>query len=265
MSSKTQIFINKIYPHAVEDMKQSKILASLTIAQAILESGWGESKLAKEYNNLFGIKKGDGWNGETISSNGSEWRVYDSWLGSIKDHSELLKKPRYVKVIQAKDYKTACEEVRLAGYCTESDYSQKLIRLIEQYDLAKYDTVEDTEQEVIDLELYRVRKTWEDAKSQIGAYRVLDYAKVKANEVEGYSVFDSKGEVVYTPFKPYLIKMLDNDLPIYQGESIDTPIIGYVSRGEVFTIVEEQHDFLKLKSGKGWLLLNSDNMVKLDK
>ncbi len=254
------------------------VKASLTIAQAILESGWGESKLAKEYNNLFGIKKGDGWNGETISSNGSEWRVYDSWLGSIKDHSELLKKPRYVKVIQAKDYKTACEEVRLAGYgsewrvydswlgsikdhsellkkpryvkviqakdyktaceevrlagyCTESDYSQKLIRLIEQYDLAKYDTVEDDKEEIVDLELYRVRKTWEDAKSQIGAYRVLDYAKVKANEVEGYSVFDSKGEVVYTPFKPYLIKMLDNDLPIYQEGFVDSPIVGYVSQG----------------------------------
>ena len=265
MSIKTDNFISKISPLAMQDMKNTGVLASLTISQAILESGWGESKLAKDYNNLFGIKKGDGWNGETISSNGSEWRVYDSWLGSIKDHSELLKKPRYVKVIQAKDYKTACEEVRLAGYCTESDYSQKLIRLIEQYDLAKYDTVEDDKEEIVDLELYRVRKTWEDAKSQIGAYRVLDYAKVKANEVEGYSVFDSKGEVVYTPFKPYLIKMLDNDLPIYQEGFVDSPIVGYVSQGEVFTIVEEQHDFLKLKSGKGWLLFNSDNMVKLDK
>lgn len=145
MSSKTDNFINKIYPHAVEDMKQSGVLASLTIAQAILESGWGESRLAQEGNNLFGIKKGDGWNGKTISLNGSQWRVYDSWLGGIQDHSKLLQKPRYAKVIQTKDYKVACEEVRLAGYCTESDYSQKLIRLIEQYDLAKYDVVETEE------------------------------------------------------------------------------------------------------------------------
>ena len=145
MSSKTQNFINKIYPHAVEDMKQSNVLASLTIAQAILESGWGESRLAQEGNNLFGIKKGDGWNGKTISLNGSQWRVYDSWLGGIQDHSKLLQKPRYAKVIQTKDYKVACEEVQLAGYCTESDYSQKLIRLIEQYDLAKYDVVETEE------------------------------------------------------------------------------------------------------------------------
>lgn len=145
MSSKTDNFINKIYPHAVEDMKQSGVLASLTIAQAILESGWGESRLAQEGNNLFGIKKGDGWNGKTISLNDSQWRAYDSWLGSIQDHSKLLQKPRYAKVIQAKNYKTACEEVRLAGYCTESDYSQKLIKLIEQYDLAKYDVAETEE------------------------------------------------------------------------------------------------------------------------
>ena len=57
MSVKTENFINRIAPMAVEDMKQTRVLASLTIAQAILESGWGESKLAREGNNLFGIKK----------------------------------------------------------------------------------------------------------------------------------------------------------------------------------------------------------------
>ena len=140
MSVKTDNFINKIAPLAVEDMKKTGVLASLTIAQAILESGWGESTLAKQHNNLFGIKANSTWNGESVSLRGSNWRAYGSWDESILDHSKLLQGTRYTKVLKAKDYKEACEEVRLAGYCTEEDYSQKLIKLIEQYDLAKYDT-----------------------------------------------------------------------------------------------------------------------------
>ena len=87
MSVKTDNFINKIAPLAVEDMKKTGVLASLTIAQAILESGWGESTLAKQHNNLFGIKANSTWNGKSVSLNGSNWRVYGSWDESILDHS----------------------------------------------------------------------------------------------------------------------------------------------------------------------------------
>lgn len=220
MSSKTQNFINKIYPHAVEDMKKSKVLASLTIAQAILESGWGESNLAKNYNNLFGIKKGSNWNGKSVKLNNSEWRVYDSWLGSIKDHSDLLQKPRYEKVLKSKDYKSACQEVRLAGYCTESDYSQKLINLIEKYELYKYDTINNIEEE----------------------------------KINSSNIINSNS---------YKVKILNNDVPVYVDSSITSKIVSYVSQAEVLTIIEEQHDFLKLKSGQGWLLYNHSNMIKL--
>lgn len=184
MSVKTDNFINKIAPLAVEDMKKTGVLASLTIAQAILESGWGESTLAKQHNNLFGIKANSTWNGESVSLRGSNWRAYGSWDESILDHSKLLQGTRYTKVLKAKDYKEACEEVRLAGYCTEEDYSQKLIKLIEQYDLAKYDTKTTETTSVVTEQdgMYRVRLTWEDSKTQVGAYKNLKNAQKKCDE-----------------------------------------------------------------------------------
>lgn len=273
MSVKTDNFINRIAPMAVRDMQNTRVLASLTIAQAILESGWGESVLAKDYNNLFGIKATITWSGKVIGMNGANWRAYDSWDESILDHSELLQTSRYTKVLQAKDYKEACEEVRLAGYCTEADYSQKLIKLIEQYDLAQYDTIveEPNKEEVKPIqpepqqEMYRVRLNWEDSKSQIGAYQVLENAKKKVEENPDYKVFNSKGEVVYQieEFKPYLVKITGKNIPVYKNKVDNNEISCYVNNGEVFTVVEECGEFLKLKSGSGWLIYNEEYMIKL--
>ena len=267
MSVKTENFINRIAPMAVEDMKQTRVLASLTIAQAILESGWGESKLAREGNNLFGIKKGSAWEGQTIVLNSLEWRSYNSWEESILDHSNLLQKDRYSKVIATNDYRVACEEVRIAGYCTEADYSQKVIRLIEQYDLAQFDLIgevgevskEEIENEVEQFqELYRVRLNWEDSKSQIGAYYDLSNAKKKASENDGYKVFNSKGELVY-PIS-YLIRIIDRNVPVYKDVE-GAEVVCFVNKGDVFTIVETKQNHLKLKSGVGWLL---DNPLEIE-
>ena len=265
MSVKTDNFINKIAPLAVEDMKKTGVLASLTIAQAILESGWGQSTLAKQHNNLFGIKANSTWNGESVSLRGSNWRAYGSWDESILDHSKLLQGTRYTKVLKAKDYKEACEEVRLAGYCTEGDYSQKLIKLIEQYDLAKYDTKTTETASVVSEQdgIYRVRLIWKDSKTQVGAYKNLKNAQKKCDEHLGYSVFDSNGNIVYEnkEFKPYLVKIISENVPVYRDANIDKQTM-YVHKGEVFTIVEEKDGFLKLKSGVGWLFDSKELLIR---
>lgn len=147
MSNKT--FINKIAPDAVETQRRTGILASLTIAQAILESNWG--KVAPG-NMLFGIKAGKSWKGkkqllwthEYIKGQRvrvQAWfRAYDSWLDSLLDHAALLtKNARYKKVVAAKDYKTACREVQAAGYATDPNYARSLISLIERHGLHQYD------------------------------------------------------------------------------------------------------------------------------
>ncbi len=140
---------------AREDMKKTGVLASLTIAQGILESGWGKSQLATKANNLFGIKATSTWTGKTYTVETNEcfdgvnmtrveavFRAYDSWAGSIFDHSALFSAKRYEKVVGETDYKKACQAVKDAGYATDPNYPSKLIALIEQHKLYEFDRQE---------------------------------------------------------------------------------------------------------------------------
>lgn len=145
-------FIEKIGALSREDMKRSKILASLTIAQAILESGWGRSALAQAPNyNLFGIK-GD-YNGAYCTFPTSEYingkwctvnanfRKYPSWAESLADHSALFNRwDRYSNLRENYNYRDVCNKVREDGYATDPSYSVKLINIIEQYNLTRFDT-----------------------------------------------------------------------------------------------------------------------------
>ncbi|GIO09685.1 hypothetical protein J31TS6_57130 [Brevibacillus reuszeri] len=141
-------FIETIAALAVQEMARSGIPASLTIAQAILESGWGASELAVNANNLFGIKgTGPAGSYEKVSDevvNGkkiqkkSTFRKYNNWTESIRDHTDFLLKPIYAKVIGA-NWKAACQVVYDAGYATDPEYVQKLIDRIIRYNLNQYD------------------------------------------------------------------------------------------------------------------------------
>lgn len=139
-------FLSRIIPLAKADMKKTKILASLTIAQAILESGWGTSALARKSNNLFGIK-GNGKNYKTFEYiNGKRvdivdsFKVYPDWETSVTDHSGLfLRLSKYQNLIGEKDYKKACKKVYEDGYATAPNYTEALIKIIEQYKLYEHD------------------------------------------------------------------------------------------------------------------------------
>lgn len=149
-----QQFINRISPDAMDSMRRTRVPASLTIAQAILESSWGESGLTKQANNLFGIKglgpagtvympTTEYVNGQKITVTAS-FRAYHSWKESIDDHSRLILEgtlsypTRYHGVLDA-DYKTASYEIWRGGYATDPHYPDKLINLIERYELSKFD------------------------------------------------------------------------------------------------------------------------------
>ncbi len=167
MSVKTDNFINQIGPLAELDMQKTGVLASLTIAQAILESGWGESELTLKANNLFGIKASASWKGATYTRETREYvnnepytvtadfKSYNSWNESISDHSALLQNARYSKVLEATNYKVACEEVYKAGYATDPNYPTKLIKLIEQYHLHQYDSMTNQDYKVACEEVYK--------------------------------------------------------------------------------------------------------------
>ena len=491
LTQEQQDFITKVGTFASADMECSAeslgggILASLTIAQAILESGWGKSELAVNANALFGIKADSRWDGRVYSTATKEcydginlttvdalFRTYDSWADSIADHSAFLtRSSRYTAVIGELDYKTACTTIHAAGYATDPTYAEKLISLIERYDLAAYDaapgkddynmnlktllltknacyiagktivpkgimvhstgannpnlkryvgpddgllgenqynnhwnqanpggrqvcvhafigkladgsiatyqtlpwnhsgwhaggTANNTHisfeicedgltdktyfnkvyQEAVELcaylckmyglsplqdgviighyegykrgiasnhsdpsnwfpkhgksmdtfrtavkealdggastptpepepsatsetkELYRVRKSWSDSKSQKGAFKILDNAKKCADENSGYSIFDSSGKVVYPSGSassvPYQVRVGITDLNIRKGPGTNLAKIGKCTGVGTFTIVEEQvgqgstAGWGKLKSGVGWISLD---------
>ncbi|MBC1373894.1 GW domain-containing glycosaminoglycan-binding protein [Listeria booriae] len=154
-----QEFIDLLAGHAQQIQDQKGILTSITLAQAILESNWGESKLATEGRNLFGIKgeyQKDSVTMPTQEFENNEWitidaafRKYPTWFESLDDHAALFlkgtswDKTKYQGVIKAKDYKTAANALQKAGYATDSGYAEKLIELIEQRNLQAYDQIYD--------------------------------------------------------------------------------------------------------------------------
>lgn len=146
-------FIETIASEAIEGYKEYKILPSLTIAQAILESSWGKSTLSLEANNLFGIKAYDDWSGSSIPKHTKEYikgqtvvvcanfKVYDSCSESIKDHNYLLSSDRYKAVRDANNYVEACYAIYNCGYASSPNYTNSLIKIIDTYKLYNYDTL----------------------------------------------------------------------------------------------------------------------------
>lgn len=147
-------FINSVKDGALKGCADYRILPSLTIAQAILESAWGSSQLSIRAKNLFGIKAFSNWRGDKITLPTTEWyrdkkqvinsdfRAYDSFNESIEDHSKLLSNARYKPIRECTNYKEACRKIYECGYATDPGYPEKLIRIIEENKLYEFDNSE---------------------------------------------------------------------------------------------------------------------------
>ena len=139
-------YIKQYRDLAVEEMKKYRIPASITLAQGLLESGAGQSTLARKSNNHFGIKCGSDWRGKTVShdddARGECFRAYKHPKQSYEDHSKFLaNRPRYASLfkLDITDYKGWARGLKKAGYATNPRYAEQLIGIIELYDLHKYD------------------------------------------------------------------------------------------------------------------------------
>ena len=133
---------------AMREMREHKIPASITLAQGILESGAGNSALAREAKNHFGIKCHKGWDGKTYHMDDDEkdecFRKYSNAEESFRDHSEFLcTRGRYSALfdLEITDYRGWAKGLKAAGYATNPKYAQLLIDRIELYDLTKYDQI----------------------------------------------------------------------------------------------------------------------------
>lgn len=153
-----------------------------------------------------------------------------------------------------------CTAIKDGGYATSSTYVDNLCSIIEKYSLTQYDAAA-TETKTV---WYRVRKTWADSKSQLGAYKVLANAKACADKNPGYYVFDPDGKAIY-PEKtdtPFLVRVSISDLNIRRGPGTNYSTIGRYTGIGVFTILEVRSGqgstagWGRLKSGIGWISLD---------
>ena len=141
----TKDYVEKYKGIAIREMKRTGIPASITLAQGILESASGESNLAKQFNNHFGIKCKTEWTGPKTYQNDDTknecFRVYPNADSSYRDHSNFLKnRPYYASLFELDpvDDTAWAYGLKKAGYATERDYPQRLLKIIDDYELAQY-------------------------------------------------------------------------------------------------------------------------------
>lgn len=174
-------FLRTIGSLARADYYQTDVLASVTLAQGIYESGWGRYSLPVGGNNLFGIKAFSTWTGKVYDQSTSllyesyddfllsagvshvntvsAWRAHDTWAESVLVHSNLFREEsKYAAVIGEKDYKKCAQAIVNAGYCSDAGYVDMVCNLIEQYGLAEYDNLTPDEDGIVALTIAPERK-----------------------------------------------------------------------------------------------------------
>lgn len=224
-----------------EDHKNSGILACVSAAQFILESGGLQSELAQNGNNCYGMKEnlsgnnwaGSVWDGSIYTKETSEWvnkqyvtvkanfRAYPSIVESTADHSAYLlgamngDKKRYAGLKGCKDPRTALQIIKDGGYATSPDYVDKLMNVIEKYNLT-----------------------------------ALDYVDKENNPNTAY------------PAVPFKVEVLIDDLNYRSEPSMKGMVLGQTIKG-VFTITELSNGWGKLKSGAGWIWLANPTYCRI--
>ena len=151
-------YVKKYAQMAVQEMIRSGVPASITLAQGMLESGNGLSKLATKGNNHFGIKCHKGWEGKSMrqddDARGECFRVYGSVADSYKDHSDFLRyrdRYKFLFDLERTDYRGWAYGLKKAGYATDPNYPAKLIKYIEDYNLSRFDVLQKAEEVEVPL------------------------------------------------------------------------------------------------------------------
>ncbi len=191
------------------EMKAYGIPASITLAQGLLESGFGKGKLARKTNNHFGIKCHKGWEGDydfhDDDEKGECFRKYNHPMYSYRDHSLFLKnRSRYAFLFDYSndDYKKWAKGLKKAGYATDKRYPQKLISLIEQHELYKFD-------------IHKKRRS--ATKARHAEDKVVAQHKVETHTV-------AAGDTLYSISKKYKVSI--DDLKRWNYMYSDTIAVG---------------------------------------
>lgn len=237
-----------------EDMKKSDILASISAAQFILESGYGKSELGQNANNMFGMKKslsgntwtGSTWDGTSVytkktqeqNADGSyetitaDFRKYPCVEDSVADHSAYLlgakngRSLRYKGIKGMTDYKKVAQLIKDGGYATSLTYVDKLCSIIEKWNLTQYDTDSQT---------------------------IPDDTPSNPDTVTSF------------PATPFSVKVIIDDLNYRSEPSMNGKVNGQTGKG-TFTIMEVKNGgWGRLKSGVGWIWLSNPTYCTVGK
>lgn len=181
-----QEFIDSIAKYVRKYAKQYGICVhSPIIAQAILESGWGQSKLAAQYHNYFGLKCGTKWTGKSVNMATKEeykpgvltdirdnFRVFDSMEDGVKGYFEFIQLTRYHNLRGITDPRKYLETIREDGYATSSTYVESNMSLVDQYKLTQYDK-EETKMGFYRNEVVNLANSWVGRNEADGTHKYI--------------------------------------------------------------------------------------------
>lgn len=225
-------YIQKFAPYAVEEMEKYKIPASITLAQGLLETGGGQSRLAQQGNNHFGIKCKEDWSGKTMKHTDDApnecFRVYNDPRESYEDHSKFLAfRKYYVNLFKLNmmDYKSWAHGLKKAGYATNPRYAYILIDKIEKNKLYEYDRTNSTEV------LYAVLKMYPDLKNDRIFMAQLDQSNASSKPVTVKVPYE---QISYAQQQKKVEKIVTN------AETLNSILIkSHPNRGMKFVIIPE--------------------------
>ena len=172
------------------------------IAQAILESGWGESKLAAVYHNYFGLKCGTKWTGKSVNLKTMEeytpgtltqikdnFRVYDNMEEGVKGYFEFIQLKRYQNLKGITDPEEYLKTIKADGYATSSKYVENTMRIVTQYNLQKYDTKGEESMAKKASAVLSQARAWIGRKEANGTHReIIDVYNAHRPLARGYKV-----------------------------------------------------------------------------
>jgi flagellum-specific peptidoglycan hydrolase FlgJ len=191
-------FIDQYAPDAIQSQKQTGVPASFTLAQAMIESGRGKSKLTMQALNFFGIK-GEGPAGHVVLSTREEdakgqsyyidaaFAKYNTAAECFTVHGQIFLKPRYAPAMAVKtDARAFARQVQACGYATAHDYADTLIKVIDKYDLTRFDKIaggqpsnpQTATRPILSLNLKSSGQAVRDLQNALVKLRYLDASKV---------------------------------------------------------------------------------------
>lgn len=254
---------------AIKEMKRSKIPASITLAQAMLESDNGNSSLARKSNNHFGIKCHNGWNGGKVYHDDDKrnecFRKYNTVYDSYKDHSDFITKgSRYAFLFELdpSDYKSWANGLQRAGYATSKTYANLLIKIIEDNQLYIFDqggslannkmdeyNVDSQNVVLADVDNFKIYTE----KHRVYSKNRIDYIIVK----KGDTFQSITEELGMLPWELYKYNETENDSKLIEGQIL------YIQPKR--NKAEHGYDFHKVKEGETMYAISQMYGIKINK